>query len=167
MKPRTYPGLLLVSILFAYMLSVVALPHFLGVCRPQFLVLVMVFWALKSENRSLLWISWFSGLGLDLLTSSVLGVHALALMLLVYPLMKIKPYLQHYHRWQHGLLMAVLCLFYVAILAWSMGFYHHSYVLGQYVWSALTSAVTWFLVYPYLPNLQNQRSSSSVYMAGR
>lgn len=143
-----------ISILVAYMLSIISLPESLAWYRPQILLLVMVFWVMKSNTSGLLWIAWFSGLGLDLLTGSLFGQHALALSLLIYICLKLRPYLHLYRRWQHGLLMLLLSLFYVAIQVWVLGHFQRNFVAVSFWFSSLLTAFIWFVVYPCLPTIR-------------
>ena len=150
MKPKYHFGGLISSIFVALMLTIVPLPHVLMWARPQCLALVLIFWSLYSSFRSMLWMSWCVGLLLDLLTASPFGVNALALMLMVYVLQKIKPFIQHYRRWQHGLLVALLCLFDVAIISWFVGYLTQTLIFGSLAISAMISGLLWYVVYPLL-----------------
>lgn len=148
-----------ISILIAYVISIIPLPEPLVWCRPQFLVMVMVFWVMKSNVSGLLWIAWFSGLGLDLLTGSLLGQHALSLSLLIYTCIKLRPYLHLYRRWQHGLLMLLLSLFYVSVQVWVLGHFQQNFVSALFWFSSLLTSIIWLFIYPYLPTLQKAAGS--------
>lgn len=164
MKPRYHFGHLFFSVSVALMLAILPLPHSIWWLRPQFLALFLIFWSLYSGARSVLWMSWCVGLLLDLITASPLGLNALGLMLMIYVLQKIKPFMQHYRRWQHGLLITLLCLFYVAILSWFVGYLTQAYVFGPLAFSAISSGILWYLIFPMLPSSKHNQQAIPIYL---
>jgi len=70
------------SALVALALAVIPLPSALDVFRPDFLVLVVLYWSIESPRAGGLSLAFFSGLALDVVNGVVLGQHALALTLM-------------------------------------------------------------------------------------
>src|SRR5580658_6071817 len=70
------------SALVALALAVLPLPSVLEVFRPDFLVLVVLYWSIESPRAGGLTLAFMSGLALDVLQGVVLGQHALALTLI-------------------------------------------------------------------------------------
>lgn len=70
------------SALVALALSVIPLPPVLDMLRPDFLVLVVLYWSIESPRAGGLALAFFSGLALDVVKGVVLGQHALALTLM-------------------------------------------------------------------------------------
>ena len=70
------------SALIALALAVVPLPAVLDAFRPDFLVLVVLYWCIESPRAGGLTLAFFSGLALDVIHGVVLGQHALALTLM-------------------------------------------------------------------------------------
>jgi rod shape-determining protein MreD len=79
-KVRRLPMAL--SALSALALAVIPLPSALDVLRPDFLVLVVLYWSIESPRAGGLALAFFSGLALDVISGMVLGQHALALTLM-------------------------------------------------------------------------------------
>lgn len=75
---------ILITILLAGWLEVMPWPEGIAVLRPQWLVLVMIYWAIALPQR--IGVVWGAGAGLflDVLRGVTLGQHALALTLVVY-----------------------------------------------------------------------------------
>ena len=71
----------LLSSLVALALAVLPLPALLESLRPDFLVVVVLYWSIESPRAGGLSLAFFSGLALDVLNGVVLGQHALALTL--------------------------------------------------------------------------------------
>lgn len=72
------------SAVIALVLSVVALPYWLAVLRPAFLVLTVIYWSTMAPLRGGIFFAFAAGLALDIFTGSLLGEHALALSLVGY-----------------------------------------------------------------------------------
>ena len=70
------------SALVALALAVVPLPNVLEVFRPDFLVLVVLYWSIESPRAGGLSLAFAAGLALDVIQGVVLGQHALALTLM-------------------------------------------------------------------------------------
>lgn len=70
------------SALIALGLAVIPLPDVLESFRPDFLVLVVLYWCIESPRAGGLALAFFSGLTLDVVHGVVLGQHALALTLM-------------------------------------------------------------------------------------
>jgi rod shape-determining protein MreD len=68
--------------LLALALAVLPLPSALDTFRPDFLVLVVIYWSIESPRAGGLGLAFFSGLALDVINGVVLGQHALALTLI-------------------------------------------------------------------------------------
>jgi rod shape-determining protein MreD len=70
------------SALLALALAVVPLPAGLEAFRPDFLVLVVLYWSIESPRAGGLTLAFAAGLALDVIRGVVLGQHALALTLM-------------------------------------------------------------------------------------
>lgn len=70
------------SALVALALAILPLPAALQAFRPDFLVLVVLYWSIESPRAGGITLAFFSGLALDVIHGVVLGQHALALTLM-------------------------------------------------------------------------------------
>jgi len=77
---RRFPVTL--SALVALTLAILPLPNALAPFRPDFLVLVVLYWSIESPRAGGLTLAFFAGLALDVIQGVVLGQHALALTLM-------------------------------------------------------------------------------------
>lgn len=77
---RRFPVAL--SALVALTLAILPLPNALAPFRPDFLVLVVLYWSIESPRAGGLTLAFFAGLALDVIQGVVLGQHALALTLM-------------------------------------------------------------------------------------
>jgi rod shape-determining protein MreD len=72
------------SVVVALLLSIVPLPESVVAFRPGWVALVMLYWCLVEPRRYMLVSALVAGLVLDSLVGSLLGQHALALLVVVY-----------------------------------------------------------------------------------
>src|SRR5450631_4932007 len=70
------------SSLVALALAILPLPTVMEAFRPDFLVLVVLYWSIESPRAGGLTLAFVSGLALDVIQGVVLGQHALALTLM-------------------------------------------------------------------------------------
>jgi rod shape-determining protein MreD len=79
-KVRRAPMAISASVALA--LAVLPLPAAVDAFRPDFLVLVVIYWSIESPRAGGLGLAFFAGLALDVINGVVLGQHALALTLI-------------------------------------------------------------------------------------
>jgi rod shape-determining protein MreD len=75
---------IVLSLLFAGVLAVLPLPNWLSVWRPDWVTLVMVYWAIALPHRVGLLSAWIVGFLVDVLKGTLLGLNAGVLSLIVY-----------------------------------------------------------------------------------
>ena len=80
---------MMVSVLLGLILSVLPLPHWLNIGRPDFLVIVVLYWSIMVPRAGGLMLAFFAGLLLDAFKGVVLGQNALALCLASYLAIKL------------------------------------------------------------------------------
>ena len=149
--------LFLLSLLLAMFLLFLPLPLALSHARPQWLAMVLGYWALYSPGAPVIAASVLLGLSLDTLHDAPLGQHVLALTLVVYTLMRLRPLLSLYSVWQVTLLLLPVWLGY-GLLLWLLdGMARHpSAALGRLL-PAATTALAWPVAMGLLESLRGKR----------
>jgi rod shape-determining protein MreD len=109
------------SALLALTLGVVPLPFPLDVMRPDFLVLVVLYWSIQAPRAGGLALAFFAGLALDLLQGIVLGQHAFALTLMAAWATQLRLRLRLFSVLQQALTILALLTGYQFILFWIDG----------------------------------------------
>ena len=94
---------LLVSLAIAMVLTVMPLPAMLAPLRPYWVALVVIFWCLETQALISLGSAFLIGLLLDVLTGTLLGMHALGLVILVYLVTRFRARLRFFPPWQQAL----------------------------------------------------------------
>ena len=138
--------IVLLTALFALILEIIPLPLWMLWIRPEFLLLLLSYWALTRPSRLSLGLVWLLGLVADLLHGSLLGERALLITFIVFLVIKLQARIQ-----LASLREQMLHLFLLVLLFESMQFLFF-YVLGHslpngFYWLApLTTALCWPLL---------------------
>lgn len=82
---------LLVALVLAILLTLLPLPVFLEPLRPYWVGLVLIYWSMEVPRPLPLGAAFLIGLLLDVLTASLMGLHALSLVVLVYLVRRFRP----------------------------------------------------------------------------
>ncbi|GAB3789694.1 rod shape-determining protein MreD [Dyella agri] len=98
------------TLLFALLSMLVPLPAPLEPFKPYWPALVLLYWALESEDRVGLGLAFLLGLGADLFDGALLGEQALRLTALVFIALRFRSRLRFFPMWQQTLAVLALLL---------------------------------------------------------
>jgi rod shape-determining protein MreD len=98
------------TLLFALLLMLVPLPAVLEPFKPYWPALVLLYWALESEDRVGLGLAFLVGLGADLFDGALLGEQALRLVALAFIALRFRSRLRFFPMWQQTLAVLALLL---------------------------------------------------------
>jgi rod shape-determining protein MreD len=141
---------ILLSLVLAMALSIVPLPAFAEPLRPDWVLLVLVYWSMAFPRLVGIFTAAGVGLFMDILHQQLLGQHSLVLALILFIVLQIYPLLRVFPVWQQAIVIAVLVLVARLLHIWILG---ASGILpgSSLYWSpVLTSALLWPLVYHLL-----------------
>jgi rod shape-determining protein MreD len=137
------------SILCAFFLEILPLPleamHF----RPEFLLILMIYWVLVMPYRIGLGAVWLVGLVADLLHGDLLGERALLMTFIVFLVIKLHARIRLFPLQQQMLAIFLLVLLFQCIQFLIFSILGHSLPTYLYWLASLTSALCWPLL-PYL-----------------
>ena len=77
------------TLLLGFVLSIMPLPDWALDFRPQWVVLILIYWCMALPERIGVVVGWLTGLLLDVLTGTLLGQHALGLAVVAYLTLKL------------------------------------------------------------------------------
>jgi len=117
-RRRDRPAVIFVTLVVAIVLTLVSLQPALDALRPYWVALVLIYWCLETQGLITLGMAFSIGLLLDLLTGSLLGLHALSLVILVYLVTRFRARLRFFPTWQQALSVFALLLNDRIILLW-------------------------------------------------
>lgn len=152
---------LAVSVFTALLLQVLPLPSHYAWVRPEFMVLLCVFWSLYCPYRFGVILAWSIGLLQDMVVAGVWGAHAIALAFVAYICLCSYQRLRSYHLGQQTLWVFILVGIHQVFVNWvhGLGGYHapaHMIILPTVV-TALCWPLVVALLKPSRPIWQSEK----------
>ncbi len=146
----------LITIIAAFILAMVPLPDWAENLRPDWVALVLIYWAMALPSRIGVTSAWLAGLMLDVTHGAILGQHAIGLVIIIYVV-----HLQHQRLrvaslLQQALFILILLLFKQLLVLWVDGIVGRSTDAWLYFIPGLVGAMLWPWVYIILRDLRRQ-----------
>jgi len=149
------------TVAVALMLVMLPLPDAVEPLRPDWVALVVLYWAVALPERFGLVFAWFTGLLLDVTTGALLGQHALGLILIAAVALRLHQRLRVFPLPHQALVVVALVFFKQVIVLWTSG------VAGRapeepwlYMLAPLTALVFWPIVFVILRDLRRRHGVS-------
>ncbi len=146
-----------ISVIAGLALAIVPLPHWLQILRPDFLLILVIYWSLKSPRTAGMTFAWMCGFGIDVIRGVVLGQHALAFLVVAYWTHRWQLRMRIFPIWQQATAVLFLLFIYQLLVFWIDG------IIGEEVTSwlrwlpILTGALTWPFVVATLDTWNRRR----------
>jgi rod shape-determining protein MreD len=155
------PLTLWVSLLAALLLAVIPLPDWLEPFRPPWLTIAVIYWTMMWPRLCGPLTAFVAGLALDLLYGSLLGQHALSLVVVSFLTLRFHLQIRIFPLWQLTATAFVLMLIDAFLLFWSDGIAGNP-DLGPARWSqALAGGLAWAPAMAVLDNLRLRAENRS------
>jgi len=143
LAPRESRLLVYVTALAGLLLTLLPLPSFLGVIRPPFLVVVILYWSTMTPRAGGILIGFLAGMTLDLLQGTQLGEHALALSFVTYLAVRLHLLTRAKPIFEQSLFALIALLLYETLL-WAIDGWSGHPLNSVLRWlPALTGAAIW------------------------
>ena len=134
---------ILLTLLIALIASITPMPLTVDIFRPDWLLIVLVYWCLALPTKINVITAWIMGLILDILLGSVLGVHASAMALSIYIVVVNFQKIRNFSVWQQALIVGVLAAQYHLVVFWLQRFLSDAVFLPNYLYPVVTTVVLW------------------------
>lgn len=139
-------SVIVLTVLFSMVLMLIPLPEQAEFFRPEFVLMVLAYWSMALPNRIGIASAWVSGLLMDVIYGSPLGVNALAYAVVIYLVARFYLQLRQYPIWQQALIILSLVLL-AQVIPTALSPQNANW----YIWlPALTSTLVWPLNYMFL-----------------
>jgi rod shape-determining protein MreD len=115
---RESRSLILLSIMAAVFLSLLPLPEMLVPFKPYWVAMVLIYWTLETQDMVSLGLAFLIGLVLDILSGSLIGLHALSLVVMIFLVQRFRSRLRFFPPWQQALSVLGLLVNDRIILIW-------------------------------------------------
>ena len=143
LAPRESRVLVYATALAGLLLTLLPLPSFLGVIRPPFLVVVILYWSTMTPRAGGILIGFLAGMTLDLLQGTQLGEHALALSFVTYLAVRLHLLTRAKPIFEQSLFALIALLLYETLL-WAIDGWSGHPLNSVLRWlPALTGAAIW------------------------
>ncbi|HEX5313693.1 MAG TPA: rod shape-determining protein MreD [Gammaproteobacteria bacterium] len=121
MRKLSFALTIVLSLLAAFILTIVPWPLWAEPLRPLWVALTVFYWIVALPERLGVVFAWIVGLFLDVLTGTVLGAHALALSLVAFIAARSHLKFRMYPLWQQSLTVGLALALYAFVLFWIGG----------------------------------------------
>ena len=144
------------SLVCALVLQIMPMPAVVDLYRPDWVLLVLSYWALALPHRVNVGVAFINGIILDILLGSSLGVHSFAMCISIYVLAANYQRLRNYSVWQQAFVIGIMSAFYNLIVFWLQHLLTDVYFLMTYMWPVVSSMVIWPWLFWLLRKLRRQ-----------
>jgi rod shape-determining protein MreD len=134
------------SLALTLALAVVPLPESIAPFRPDWVAVVLIYWSLAAPRRFSLMTAFWMGLALDALSGSLLGQHALALLVVVYLAERFYLRVRVFPFSQLAITVFILLGFYEFMLFWIDGVAGRTVPLIERWAPPLTGTLVWMFM---------------------
>ena len=146
------------TIIGAFMLAIMPLPDWAVEYRPDWVTLVLIYWVMAVPSRVGVTVAFFTGLLLDVSNGTLMGQHALGMVLVIYVI-----HIQHQRLRQASLLQQAIVIF-VLLLVKQLSVLWVDGMLGRapdswlYFMPTITSTFLWPWTYLILRDIRRKFS---------
>ena len=135
--------MIILSLIVGMILDIFPLPESWLPFRPTFTFLVLAYWIMALPHRvGLLW-AFITGVALDALLGTTLGLHCFALALLTFILQLNHQRIRLFPLWKQAMTMTFLSVIYLAVVLWLARLTGKPESNSLYWIAALTNGILW------------------------
>lgn len=146
----------IISIVVAFMLAIMPLPGWAVPFRPDWVTLVMIYWAMAMPARVGVVMAWLAGLMLDVSYGTLLGQQAIGMVFVIYVIHMQHQRLRVASLVQQAIVIFVLLLVKQLIMLWVDGMLGREPDKWVYLLPTLTSTLLWPWLYLILRDLRRK-----------
>ena len=112
---------IIVTLCIAMLLTILPMPDWARPFRPQWVTLVMLYWAIALPHRVGVGSGFVAGIMLDVLTGTLLGQHALGLSVVTFVAIQLHQRIRVFPFWQQSLGILILLVMEHLLALWVTG----------------------------------------------
>lgn len=148
--------IILSSFFVAFVLTIIKLPVWADYLRPAWIPLLICYWVLALPHQMGITAAWFCGLLLDALNNTLLGEHALGLIIIAYFILKFHRQIRVFPVWQQACIIMLMIILYQFTLFWIQGLIGQP-TGGWLFWLPAASSALFWPIIIYLLRSWQQR----------
>ena len=147
-------GTIILTIVIALLLSELPWPATIAPYQPEWLILVLIYWAMALPERIGVGSAWFIGLLLDVLRDTLLGQYALTFTVTIFITLKLYQRIRNFPLQQQMVSIFLLLLIHTSLATWIKALSGTTADFTMALVPAIISALFWPLIYFALRNLR-------------
>lgn len=147
---------ILPTVIVALMLEMFPLPDWAQPFRPDWVTLVLIYWAMAIPEQVGVTVAWISGLLLDVTQGAILGQHAIGLVLVVYLVHLQYLRLRVFSLVQQAMVVFVLLMLKQLLVLWVSGIVGLAPDAGSYFLPSFVGAVIWPWLFVILRDIRRR-----------
>lgn len=147
-------SIIILTIIVGLLLSELPLPASIAPYQPEWLILVLIYWAMALPERVGVGIAWFTGLLLDVLRDALLGQYALAFALTVFITLRLYQRIRNFPLRQQVISIFILMLIHTGLVVWIKALAGTNVNFSMVLIPALTSSLFWPITYFVLRSIR-------------
>ncbi|MDZ7662033.1 rod shape-determining protein MreD [Thiohalophilus sp.] len=149
-------GVILLSFIVALALTIVPLPDMLELIRPEWMIMVLVYWVMALPQRVGVGIAWILGLLLDVMRDALLGQYAITLALIAFIVIHLHQRLRVFPIWQQALAVSLLVILQYILVFWIKGLTGELPSFWKMLLPAVSTLIFWTPVYLVLRQIRRR-----------
>jgi rod shape-determining protein MreD len=156
MQVKNNGWIIIATILLGVMLTIMPMPLVFEGFRPDWALLIIIYWSLALPHRANIGIAWVTGFLLDVLLGSVLGINAAVFAVIVYISAVNYQKIRNFSLWQQALITGVLVALYHLLWFWLQHFLTDITFNISYLYPAFTAILVWPWAFLLLRKVRRQ-----------
>ncbi len=154
---RESRSLIFLTIMAALLLSLLPLPEMLLPFKPYWVAMVVIYWSLETRGIISLGLAFLIGLVLDILSGSLMGLHALSLVIMVFLVQRFRSRLRFFPPWQQAFSVLGLLVNDRIILIWITVLLGESLPTWKYWLPPLVGMALWPWLFLFLDRIRARK----------
>ena len=148
-----------ITLLVGLMLTIMPLPEAAQAFRPDWLALLVIFWAMQLPRTWSVGTAWFIGIILDVSHGTLLGQHALALCVIAFVTVRFHLLMRVFPLSQLSATIFALLALYQFLLFWINGVAGLTAPTSTYWGPVITGTIIWPFLYMFLTGIRYRASA--------
>jgi len=145
-----------ISFFISMCLEAIPWPGLFDMLRPSWIFLFLAYWVLALPQRINICTAFILGIFWDVIIGSGLGVHALALSIVIYIIAFYYQLLRNMAIWQQATIFMLLSFLVKILVFWAENLFQNVAFNSQYLWGGVVNFILWPWLYLLLRRVRRR-----------